>query len=134
MEENKEILELLQKIEKNSRQQARTTRLLCLLALAAALLCAAVFVLIFNYLPRVDAVVTQMQTVLGNLEITTQELASLDLSSMMDGIDTLVSSGQEGLQQTMEKLNTLDFATMNKAIKDLAAVVEPLAKLVNRFS
>ena len=134
MEENKEILELLQKIEKNGRQQTRTTRLLCLLALAAALISVAVFVLIYNYLPRVDAVVTQMQSVLANLETTTQELASLDFGSMMEGIDTLVATGQDSLQQTMEKLNTLDFTAMNKAIKDLAAVVEPLARLVNRFN
>ena len=134
MEENKQILELLEKIEKNSRQQLRTSRLLCLLALAAAGLCAAALVIIFHYLPRVDAVVTQMQTVLSNLEITTKELASLDLSGMVSGIDGLVATGQQSLQQTMEKLDTLDFATMNKAIKDLAAVVEPLAKFIGRFS
>ena len=132
--ENKEMLELLQKIEKNGRQQVRTARLMCILALGAALVCVAALVLIFNYLPRVDAVVTQMQTVLTNLEATTEELASLDFGHMMDGIDGLVSTGQESLSQTMEKLNTLDFATMNKAIKDLAAVVDPLAKLVNRFN
>lgn len=134
MEENKDILELLQKIEKNGRQQVRTTRLLCMLALMAAAVCVAVLVLIFHYLPRVDAVVTQMQSVLTNLEATTEELASLDFSGMMAGIDGLVASGQESLQQTMEKLETLDLATMNKAIKDLAAVVEPLAKLINRFN
>jgi len=133
MEENKEMLELLQQIEKSSRQQARNARFQTILALVAAAFCIGVFVLVFNFLPQLDAVVSQMQTVLGNLEKTTQELSSLDLSSMMDGIDTLVSSGQEGLQQTMEKLNTLDIETLNKAIKDLAAVVEPLAKVSNMF-
>lgn len=134
MEENKEILELLKQIEKNGRQQVRTTRLLWVLALAAALACVAVFILVFNYLPRVDAVVTQMQTVLTNLETATEELASLDISSMMDGIDGLVSSGQEGLAQTMEKLNTIDIDTLNKAIQNLSAVVEPFAKLINRLT
>lgn len=134
MEENKEMLELLRQIEKNSRQQTRTARLQCLLALVAAVFCVGVFVLIFNFLPRLDTVVTQMQTVLGNLETTTQELAALDLGGMMDGIDTLVASGQEGLAQTMEKLNTIDIDTLNKAIKDLAAVVEPFAKLINRLT
>lgn len=134
MEENKEMLELLRQIEKNSRQQTRTARLQCLLALVAAVFCVGVFALIFNFLPRLDTVVTQMQTVLGNLETTTQELAALDLGSMMDGIDTLVASGQEGLAQTMEKLNTIDIDTLNKAIKDLAAVVEPFAKLINRLT
>ena len=134
MEENKEMLDLRRQIEKNSRQQTRTARLQCLLALVAAVFCVGVFVLIFNFLPRLDTVVTQMQTVLGNLETTTQELAALDLGGMMDGIDTLVASGQEGLAQTMEKLNTIDIDTLNKAIKDLAAVVEPFAKLINRLT
>ena len=134
MEENKEILELLKQIEKNGRQQVRTTRLLWVLALAAALACVAVFILVFNYLPRVDAVVTQMQTVLANLETATEELASLDISSMMEGVDELVSSGQEGLAQTMEKLNTIDIDTLNKAIQNLSAVVEPFAKLIDRLT
>ena len=133
MEENRQMLELLQQIEKTNRQQARAARLQCLLSLVAAVFCVGVFVLIFNFLPQVDAVVTQMQTVLGNLEATTEELASLDLQSMVDGIDTLVASGQDGLAQTMEKLNTIDIATLNKAIQDLAAVVEPLAKVSNMF-
>lgn len=134
MEENKKMLELLKQIEKNSRQQTRAARLQCVLALVAAVFCVGVFVLVYNFLPQVDAVVTQMQTVLGNLEATTQELAELDLQGIADGIDTLVSSGQEGLAQTMEKLNSIDTATLNKAIKDLADVVEPLAKLANRFN
>ena len=37
MEENKELLELLQKVEKTNRQQVRLTRLICVLALIAAL-------------------------------------------------------------------------------------------------
>ena len=134
MEENKEILELLKQIEKNGRQQVRATRFLWVLALAAALACIAVFILVFNYLPRVDAVVTQMQSVLTNLETATEELASLDISSMMEGVDELVSSGQEGLAQTMEKLNTIDIDTLNKAIQNLSAVVEHFAKLIDRLT
>lgn len=133
MEENKQMMELLQQIEKSSRQQARNARFQTLLALVAAVFCIGVFVLIFNFLPQVDAVVSQMQVVLSNMEKTTQELASLDLQGMMDGIDTLVASGQDGLQQTMDKLNMLDIETLNKAIKDLAAVIEPLAKVSNMF-
>lgn len=133
MEENKEMLELLKQIEKTNRQQVRTARLQCILSLTAAVLCVGVFLLVFNFLPQVDAVVTQMQTVLGNLETTTEELAALDLSSMAEGIDTLVGSGQEGLAQTMTKLNSIDIETLNKAIKDLATVVEPLAKVSNMF-
>ena len=39
MEENKEMLELLRKIEKSSRAQARTGTLVCIFALIAAVSC-----------------------------------------------------------------------------------------------
>lgn len=140
MEENKEILELLKQIEKTNRQQARMTKIVCLIALIGALCFGATLVLVWSLLPQieailpqVDGVITQMQTVLGNLEQTTQQLASVDFGSMVSNVDALVSTGQESLQQTMEKLNSIDFDALNKAVEDLAAVVEPLSKFANMF-
>ena len=141
MEENKEILELLQKIEKTNRQQVRSSRLLCILMIVTALCCAAAIFLVSSLLPqvttilpRVDAVLTQMQTVLGNLELTSSQLASVDFGSMVDNVDSLVITGQQSLQQTMDKLNTIDFDALNQAIQNLADVVEPLARFFNIFN
>ena len=140
MEENKEILELLKQIEKNNRQQVRNGRILCIMALVTALCCVVTFGLIFQILPQITGIVpqitgviTQMQAVLGNLEQTTDQLAALDLVSMVSDVDTLVVTGQQSLEQTMEKLNSIDFDALNQAIEDLAAVIEPLAKLSNMF-
>lgn len=140
MEQNKEILELLKQIEKTNRQQVRNGRILCIMALVTALCCAVTFGLILHVLPQInsilpqiDTVVTQMQTVLGNLEQATGQLAALDLQSMVSDVDTLVITGQQSLEQTMEKLNSIDFAALNQAIEDLASVIEPLAKLSNMF-
>lgn len=133
MEENKESLELLKQIEKNSRRQARMGKLLCLLVLALVLcsgaLCGAVLLL----LPQVETVIVQMQSVLRNLEQTTAQLAALDLGSMVSDVDALVAAGQQSLNQTMERLNDIDFKTLNQAIRDLADVVEPLAKVTKMF-
>lgn len=140
MEENKEVLELLKQIEKSNRQQVRSTRLMCIFALIAALCCVVTFVTIFSFvpqinsiLPKVDTAVTQMQTVLGNLEQTTEQLASVDLEGMVTDVDALVVSGQQSLEQTMEKLENIDLDTLNQAIKDLSSVIEPLAKFANMF-
>lgn len=140
MEENKEMMELLKQIEKNSRRQARTGKLLCVFALAMALCGAVCVVLVVSILPQltgilsqVDTVAVQMQSVLGNLEQTTAQLAALDFGSMVSDVDALVVTGQQSLEMTMEKLNSIDFQTLNQAIKDLADVVEPLAKLTNMF-
>lgn len=133
MEENKEALELLKQIEKNSRRQARTGKLLCLLVLAMVLCSAAICGAVLLLLPQIETVVVQMQSVLRNLEEATAQLAAVDFGSMVSGVDTLVATGQQSLNQTMEKLNAIDFKTLNRAIEDLADVVEPLAKLTNMF-
>ena len=140
MEENKEVLALLQKIEKNGRAQARSSRLVCLCAFVAAGACVAALLMIVNILPKleeilpqINGVLTQMQTVLGNLEQTTAQLASVDLESMVTNVDTLVATGQEGLEQTMAKLNSIDIRKLNQAIEDLSKVIEPLAKLTSLF-
>lgn len=147
MEQNKEILELLKQIEKANRRQTVCTAALCIFALVTALCCIVTFATIggilpqitevlpqiTGVLPQINSVIAQMQTVLSNLEQTTAQLAQLDLGSMIADVDTLVATGQQSLEQTMEKLNSIDIAALNQAITDLAAVVEPLAKISSMF-
>ena len=96
MEENKQTAEILNRIEKNSRRQARFAALQCILTLVAAAFCAAGFYLIWQLLPlvtqalpQISSILDQMQTVLSNLETTTEQLARIDLSGMVTGVDTL---------------------------------------------
>ena len=133
MEQNKELLELLQKVEKTNRQQVRLTRFICIFALAAVFCCVAILGLVFSVLPQINALISQMQVILGNLETATAQLSDLDLTGMVSDMEGLVTTAQTGLEQTMGKLNTIDFNTLNKAIEDLARVVEPLSKLTSIF-
>lgn len=133
MEENREILELLQSIEKTNRQQLRTGQLQCLFSLIAAAFCGAAFVLVFQFLPQLTDVTARMQTVLGNLEQVTQQLSAIDMAGMVADVDALVTTGQQGLNQAIEKITALDIDTLNQAIQDLADVIEPLAKLNSMF-
>jgi len=133
MEENKEIIELLKKLDESSQKRVRLGRILCVLALVAALFCGATFAVVFSLVPQVETVLTQVQPVLGNLEQTSQQLAALDLEGMVSNVDALVVTGQQTLQQSMEKLDTVDFDALNQAIRDLSAVIEPLAKWGKMF-
>lgn len=133
MDESKELLELLQKIEKANRQQVRLTRFVCIFALIAALCCGCTVGLVYNVLPQINTVVTQMQIVLGNLEAATAQLSVMDFTGMVSDVDALVTTAQQSLDQTMNKLNTIDFETLNQAIGDLAKVVEPMSRLMNVF-
>ena len=140
MEENKELLDLLHSIEKSNRQQVKLTRLVCIFALVAAILAGCSLALvcmvlpeIVEILPQISTVASQMQDILSDLEQATTQLSGMDFTGMVENVDTLVTTAQDGLEQTLEKLNAIDFKTLNKAIDDLAKVVEPLSKLMNVF-
>ena len=147
MEQNAQMLELLERIEKTNRRQLRFTQIFCGIALVAAVFCIITLVQVNQILPQLGSIVTQMQSVLGNMEQVAGELAGLDMDSIVENISTLVRdveglvgnvdalaiSAQESLKQTMTKLDAINFQALNKAIEDLAAVIEPLANFVNLF-
>lgn len=139
MEENKEMLELLRKIERSNRIQTYTGYVRSALMLVCAVCMAALVVMVFRLLPQINEILGQakqamgqIQTVLANLEQTSTQLAQVDLESMVSNVDSLVVSGQQSLEASMAKLNGIDFEALNQAIKDLAAVIEPLARLFGR--
>ena len=134
MDQNQEMLELLRKIEKSGRQKNVTNLLLCLFMLAAAVSCVTLCVMVCRLLPQVNDLLGQMETVMTDLEQTVRRLSALDLESMVANANSLAVVAQESLQQTMEKLNTVDFETLNKAIEDLSKVIEPLAKFFGMFN
>ena len=141
MDERQEFKDTLAQLEKSNQQQARFARLQCLFSLIAALCCAGVLYLIWSLMPQItligeqaEVTLANLQTTLTNLEMITEELAEADLGSMVDNVDSLVTSSQNGVEQAMKKLNSIDFDTLNKAIKNLSDVVEPLAKFFNVFN
>lgn len=140
MEEQKEMLELLRKIEESNRKQLLYTRVQCIAAVVAVACFAGVYFLIKDFLPQISAIITeipgvvaQMESVLGNLEVVTKELTTVDFTGMIEGVNALVATGQEGLAETVTKLNSIDFAALNKAIATLTEVIDPLAKFFKVF-
>lgn len=140
MEHNTQMLELLEKIEKTNRRQLLFIQVLCGLALAVAIFCIIALVQIYQLLPDLEGVITQMQSVLGDMQLAAGQLAQLDIQGIVTDIGSLVQDvgdlttvAQDSLKQTMTKLDAINFATLNKAIEDLAAVIEPLAKFFKPF-
>ena len=140
MEENKETLELLRKIERSSRMQTYSGYVRTGLMLVCAVCMAALVVMVFRLMPQINEILAQAQhafnqvgTVLDYLEQTSYQLSQVDLQGMVSNVDGLVTTGQQSLEASMEKLNGVDFEALNKAIKDLAAVIAPLAKMTKVF-
>ena len=146
--------ELLLKLEKNSRQQALLGKILCVLC-AAVLICSLVMTVavtgaasqlmavvtplqnvagqIEDVAGQVQAMTGQAETIMDNMEIVTQTLADADLGTMVENVNVLAAESQSVVSDAMEKLDTIDIDTLNKAIKDLSDVVEPLAKVSKFF-
>lgn len=140
MENDQKLLELLERMEKQSRKQVGYARLQFVFSVVAAVCCVVLLLTGMRVLPQLQEAVTQAETVLTNLETVTTELAASDLSGMVENVDALVTNvdglvgtSQAGVEQTMEKINAIDFEALNDAIKDLSDVVEPIAKFFNTF-
>lgn len=140
MENNPQLQELLNSLDKSNRRQVRYARLQCLFALLAAVCCAAMLFAVLSVVPQIQQITGQIQalgiqaeTVLTNLESVTNELAAVDLQSMVTNVDSLVADSQDGVKQALDKINELDIASLNQAIADLSAVVKPLADFFGKF-
>lgn len=133
MEQNQQVLDLLNKMETNSRKQLVYSRIQCAFCLIAAACCAVLLLTVLKLVPQLQALTEQADIVMTNLETVTEELTRLDLEAMVENIDSLVGTSQGGVSTAIEKLEQVDIDTLNEAISDLSDVIEPLAKIANRF-
>lgn len=135
--ENKELLEQINASLEKQNRFAQWQLILTAILMAS---CVVLALLVFNLIPKVQELIPQIQSLTGQMEATltdlqsiTAQLAEADLKGMVDNVDQLVGSSQIAVEETMNKMNALDLNTLNKAIKDLAAVIEPMAKFFNLF-
>ena len=133
MEEKPDLRELLERLDESNRQQAKFAKWQCVFSVMSACCIVGLFLLVYTLMPQVQELTTQMETVLTNLETVTAQLAGMDLGGMVQNVDELVTTSQVGVEQAMDQLSSIDFVTLNKAIKDLANVVEPLARFFSVF-
>ena len=80
---------------------------------------------------QIDDVYQQLGTVMTDLEGITSELSD-SLPDMLKEMDTLMTTSGEGINEALSKVSAIDIKTLNSAIADLQAIVEPLAKLFGR--
>jgi predicted PurR-regulated permease PerM len=138
--EEKDMREILERLDKSNRQQVRYARLQSILAVLAALCFIGLVVVVGSIVPELmdfaseaESLLGQAEVVLTNLEDVTNELAQVEFTKMIDDVNGLVTSSQQGLEGTLEKVNSIDIETLNEAIDGLAKVVEPLAKFFKVF-
>lgn len=94
-------------------------------------------------MPRVIRTFDHMETVLTEVDalsvkadkaLETANAALESANSAADNANKLVEDNADAVSEAMEKFNSVDFEALNKAINDLADIVEPLAKVSNFFN
>lgn len=111
--------------EKYARKQYRMSQIT---ALASIVMLILVIYACGTVIPRVNALFSNMEIVLKDVETVTSQLAGSNLDQMIDGINQLVSTSEYSIRQAVERLNAVDIETLNQAIKGLYDVVNPLSK------
>lgn len=140
MGNEQKLQELMERIEASTRKQSRYA----LFQLIFTVLTSAAFIMLLlivvRILPQLQETVNQAEIVLGNLESVTNELANSDLTGMVkdidalvENVDGLVTTSQQGVTEAVGKINAINFDALNDAIKDLSEVIEPIAKFFKSF-
>ena len=87
-------------------------------------------------LDHAEQTLTQVEEELGRVDalIETADAALVSATTAADTASKLVAENEDTLTEAMEKINAVDFEKLNQAIRDLADIVEPLAKVSNFFN
>lgn len=103
-----------------------------LLAALLVVACVASAVLI----PKTLRTIERVDTTLAGIDslVETADAALNAANAAADSANKLVADNADAVAEAMEKFNSVDFDSLNKAIKDLADIVEPLAKVSNFFN
>ena len=134
MNQQNELQLILERLEKNSRKQLLHARLQTLFSIVCALFCGILLLKLLQFIPQLENLVAQAEILLRDLDTVTKALAQLDLSQMVENINELVTTSQSGVEEALEKINEIDFDTLNQAVEDLSKVVKPLADFAKKLS
>lgn len=151
--------ELLQALLEQQEKNAKLVRIAAIaLAAMAVVLLIAVLILVplathtlnqaIDTLSDTQTTVVQAQTALSKLtELSENAQDSMDtldrlseraedslneVDAMIENVNGLVADNTGALQETLQKLSTIDFEKFNQSIEELSEVIGPLARLFAR--
>ena len=135
MEENKQIIEYLEELNKNSKKRLFYSRITAVLFFVIVLFVGVMVPVVISTLNTAQTAlvnandaVAQAKDVMGELSVTIG-----DMDKAIGSIDKLVEDSSETMVSAFDNINSIDFEGLNSAIEDLGNVVEPLSKFFGAF-
>ena len=130
---------IAQELLKTAKKQLFYTRLSTSFV---GVMAAAIVISLFSVVPRANHLLGNANALLGEvndrLEVLDETIASVktmsdSITSVGDQLDTFIEDNSTALQGVVKKMDSIDFEGLNKSIKNLGDVVEPLAKFFKVF-
>ena len=133
-ERSRDVIGLLEELTEQNRQQTASLKkqlfVTRILAAAGCVLAAAVIAVFLLIVPPMLQIISQGQETLVEATDTLQTAQETltDIQTLFDENGLVWQSSE-----ATEKLNRMDIESLNSAIRDLGAVVEPLAEFFGKF-
>jgi len=134
MSERELLIELIKEQRKASKRSLITAVSLVAICLIFG---AAVLVIVpkvtatlnnaYQAIDNIEAVVANADKAIGSVE---QSLSGID--KMVKNVDKVVVDNTDSVSKTVDRMSSIDITSLNKSIKDLSDIIEPLAKLFRR--
>lgn len=145
MQNDQGVIQLLEKMAADNEAQNQYLRkqlfFTRIFAAACCVLTVALLAVLLKVMPpllgTMDKAVEALDQASETLELVDEtlelvEATLVDIQGLFEE-DGLVGQSSEALTQATEKISAMDIESLNDAIRDLGAVVEPLANFFDRF-
>lgn len=123
---NREVLAALEE-EKNCLKRQRTY--LRFIAAILAVFMSGVILFIAIAAPRMNTIISEVETASESLNEISRQLTDADIPSMIDKISRLAENSDQIVSRAAQNMDKIDFDKLNKAITDLQAVISTLARV-----
>lgn len=123
----------LQKIVEYTKKEAQFSKITAICAITLVIIIAVVLALVvpkaIKTLDDIDRTVVEAESSLKKIDDMSESLKETGIM-----MNEFMNGNMETFGEALDKLNSVDIDTLNEAIRDLKAAVEPFAKMVNMFS
>lgn len=129
-----EYKEYMKRMDESNAAQAKYAKKQYHMSMITALASIIILAIVVWGAVRINALYSDLQKTMSNIEAVSSELAKADIDGMIRDVEGLVDNSQSGLNDAIQKIDAIDIDTLNKAIRSLSDVVEPLSEFFQKFS
>ena len=128
------MIALLKEQKKTSRRSLITASALVAICLIVGIAVLIVVPMVINTLNNAYKALDGVQSVVANADkaIASVQNSLVGIDEMVKNVDKVVVDNTDSVTKTVDRMSNIDVATLNKSIKELSEIIEPLAKFFRR--